>query len=214
MRHENSTRNHKIENWTYANAAARTGATGFVTADLGRIAYQSDDGSYWRLTATTPTWAALGSGEPGGGGALAKGAVQGIANQAIPTGSTTAVTLDFGVFGTESGIEDVANDQLIAPADGYYRLYAALKYAANATGVRGLRIYVNGSAIFAKYTNFADASLPTLIDGTCLTSLDAGDLVTLQAYQTSGGNLSIVSSTDEVPMSPVLMLELLQEIVP
>jgi prepilin-type N-terminal cleavage/methylation domain-containing protein len=43
-------------NWTYANAAARTGATGFVAGDIGEIAYQSDNGTYWRLTATTPTW--------------------------------------------------------------------------------------------------------------------------------------------------------------
>jgi hypothetical protein len=59
MIHSNSARNHKIENWTYANAAARTGATGFVTADLGKLAYQSDNGTYWRLTAVTPTWAAV-----------------------------------------------------------------------------------------------------------------------------------------------------------
>ena len=43
----------------YTNAAARTGATGFVAGDVGKIAYQDGNpGSYWRLTATTPTWAA------------------------------------------------------------------------------------------------------------------------------------------------------------
>lgn len=57
--HKNSTNNHKIENWTYANEAARTGATGLVSGDLGKIAYQTSDGSYWRLTATTPTWASI-----------------------------------------------------------------------------------------------------------------------------------------------------------
>lgn len=66
--HSNQVLNHKIENYTYANAAAHTSASGFVTADLGKIAYQSDDGSYWRLTATTPTWAALG----GGGAAITR----------------------------------------------------------------------------------------------------------------------------------------------
>lgn len=57
MIHSNSTSNHILENWTYADAAARTGATGFVAADVGKIAYQTDTGEYWRLTATTPTWA-------------------------------------------------------------------------------------------------------------------------------------------------------------
>jgi len=59
MFHSASTYNHILENWTYANAAARTGATGFVAGDVGKIAYQTDEGSYWRLTATTPTWQGL-----------------------------------------------------------------------------------------------------------------------------------------------------------
>jgi hypothetical protein len=43
--------------WFYANAAARTGATGFVNGDLGKIAYQDGSpGTYWKLTSTTPTW--------------------------------------------------------------------------------------------------------------------------------------------------------------
>ena len=57
--HSNQTYNHPIENWVYPNAAARTGATGFVTADIGKIAYQTDTGQYWRLTATTPVWQGL-----------------------------------------------------------------------------------------------------------------------------------------------------------
>jgi hypothetical protein len=56
MRHQDLTINHRLESWVYANAAARTGATGFVAGDVGRIAYQTDTGQYWRLTATTPTW--------------------------------------------------------------------------------------------------------------------------------------------------------------
>ncbi len=42
--------------WTYANAAARTGATGFVASDIGQLAYQSDTQTYWRLQTTAPTW--------------------------------------------------------------------------------------------------------------------------------------------------------------
>jgi hypothetical protein len=57
MRHQDLTLNHRLESYVYANAAARTGASGFVTGDIGRIAYQSDTGEYFRLTATTPTWA-------------------------------------------------------------------------------------------------------------------------------------------------------------
>jgi hypothetical protein len=62
MRHQDLTLTHRLETWVYADAAARTGATGFVAGDIGRIAYQSDNGTYWRLTATTPTWASTTPG--------------------------------------------------------------------------------------------------------------------------------------------------------
>jgi type II secretory pathway pseudopilin PulG len=42
--------------WTYPNAGARTGATGFVASDLGQLAYQTDTQTYWRLQGTAPTW--------------------------------------------------------------------------------------------------------------------------------------------------------------
>lgn len=50
---------HQVCNWHYADAAARTGASGFVTADLYKFALQLDDNSIWMLTATTPTWSAV-----------------------------------------------------------------------------------------------------------------------------------------------------------
>jgi len=31
-------------------------ATGFVSGDVGRLAFQTDQNAYYRLTATTPTW--------------------------------------------------------------------------------------------------------------------------------------------------------------
>lgn len=46
--------------WTYADAAARTGAGGFVSGDVGKLALQLDDNSLWLLTATTPTWVQVG----------------------------------------------------------------------------------------------------------------------------------------------------------
>jgi type II secretory pathway pseudopilin PulG len=42
--------------WTYLDAAARTGATGFAASDLEQLAYQSDTQTYWRLKTTAPTW--------------------------------------------------------------------------------------------------------------------------------------------------------------
>lgn len=43
-------------NWSYANAAARTGATGFVSSDVGKLAFQQDESSIWMLLTTAPVW--------------------------------------------------------------------------------------------------------------------------------------------------------------
>lgn len=56
---------HQIHNWEYANAAARTGASGFTSDDVHKIALQLDNNSFWLLTAITPTWVAIGSGGAG-----------------------------------------------------------------------------------------------------------------------------------------------------
>lgn len=48
--------------WTYADAAARTSATGFITSDIGQLAYQSSDQTHWRLQSTAPTWLQDNSG--------------------------------------------------------------------------------------------------------------------------------------------------------
>lgn len=53
---------HVAYQWSYANAAARTGAGGFVAGDVGKFARQTDDNSIWILTATTPTWVQVGTG--------------------------------------------------------------------------------------------------------------------------------------------------------
>lgn len=87
MIHSNSVKNHKIEAWTYANAAARTGASGFTSADLGKLAYQTDNATYWRLTATTPTWIQAMAGPAGANGAA------GAAGPGVPTGGTAAQVL-------------------------------------------------------------------------------------------------------------------------
>lgn len=53
---------HIAVNWVYANSAARLAATGFVSADVYKIAVQSDDFSLWLLTDDSPiTWKDIGT---------------------------------------------------------------------------------------------------------------------------------------------------------
>lgn len=54
---------HVVHAFEYANAAARTGATGLVAADVGKVALQIDNKSFWGLQNHSPvTWTQLNGG--------------------------------------------------------------------------------------------------------------------------------------------------------
>lgn len=52
---------HRPYAWEYADETARLAAAGFAAGDVGKLARQLDDDSFWLLTAVTPTWAAVGA---------------------------------------------------------------------------------------------------------------------------------------------------------
>lgn len=89
---------HVAHSLSYADAAARAGATGLVVADVGRLARQADDGSFWVLTSHSPvTWLALAlvahaaSHNAGGGDALVIDAVAGTGSlRTLGTAATAA----------------------------------------------------------------------------------------------------------------------------
>ena len=59
--HKTATHIHVPFNWSYADETERLAATGFVTADVGKLARQEDDNSLWMLTDDSPeTWIAVG----------------------------------------------------------------------------------------------------------------------------------------------------------
>jgi hypothetical protein len=52
---------HVPYNWEYDDATDRAAATGFIPADVGKLARQLDDNSLWMLTDDSPeTWVAIG----------------------------------------------------------------------------------------------------------------------------------------------------------
>ncbi len=54
---------HTIAEWVYADDTARLAATGFVAADLYKMAYQISSGTPWLLTGYSPiTWTELAAG--------------------------------------------------------------------------------------------------------------------------------------------------------
>jgi len=91
---------HLIHNWEYADATARGAASGFVTADLKKVALQLSDNSFWVLTAVTPTWGAIaGAALPvADTTGIAKGSVDGtkivrLEVDGLTTGTTRVLTV-------------------------------------------------------------------------------------------------------------------------
>lgn len=106
MRHRDLTLIHRIENWQFANQAAREGLVGALAEDVDKIAYQLDNNTYWRLTDHSPlTWIQAMAGPAGADGADgadgtngtngtdgADGA-DGAPGVGVPTGGTTGQVL-------------------------------------------------------------------------------------------------------------------------
>lgn len=58
---------HQLHNYEYADATARNAASGFVADDVGKVARQVDNGSFWILKSHSPvTWSPMGGGAGGG----------------------------------------------------------------------------------------------------------------------------------------------------
>ena len=45
---------HKVHNWEYPNATARSAASGFTAEDIGKVAWQKDNDSFWFLKSNSP----------------------------------------------------------------------------------------------------------------------------------------------------------------
>ena len=54
--HSKQTANHPIQNYTFLNEAERLAATGFTSEDIGKVARQINDGSFFVLSTTLPLW--------------------------------------------------------------------------------------------------------------------------------------------------------------
>lgn len=111
------------------------------------------------------------------------------------TVSATWIPIPFDVdYYNNFGMHDTAvnNTRITALAGGMYRIGGQVTWAANATGIRGLSVYLNGTTFMAVQALTATA---TVIHLNLMTEfiLNVGDYVELQGYQDSGGNLNVLS---------------------
>ncbi len=93
-------------------------------------------------------------------------------------------------------------ERLTVPSGGggVYHITGTATFASNATGIRELRIRLNGATyIAAQSATTVSASGDHSMNVTCDYKLAAADYVELVAYQSSGGLLNVTYSTNVTP---------------
>lgn len=185
MKHQDCTLIHPPYNWTYATAALRLAATGFVASDVGKVARQTDDNSLWLLTATTPTWVGIGTKSSDCARVIR------ITDQTITNNVVTPISFSTETYDLGNGLWAIGNPtKIIAVIAGVYNFTGAIRYAANATGLRSALLRANGTTLFSAASEGNPSGTndtPVVVAGEFL--LAAGEYVELTAYQNSGGDL-------------------------
>lgn len=180
---------HRVHSLSYANAAARTGATGLTADDVGRDAIQTDDSTFWRLTNHSPvTWVQLGG--PGGVGTVKSFLTWGDDN------ITTTTTTRYLTPGFDDGTAETTETGYRVPSDGTaqnMRVYARAVGSGAATLTYTLMVNGSPSSLEVAMSNTAQ-------DGTDLVntvSLSAGDLISIRVTKST----SLSSSPDDIMVS-------------
>ena len=156
--HKYADANHKIESedWVFSNSTNRgTGLNTlgdtltFTASDIGRVAYQESDYTYWRLTATTPTWQQVGGGSGSGSGDFSSNTSSSVDGEVVLFSGTGGKT---GKRATGSGIAKLTSGVLGTATSG-------TDYAPATSGTSIL--YGNGSGGFNSVTIGSGLSFST-----------------------------------------------------
>jgi hypothetical protein len=125
--------------------------------------------------------------------------VRNTSTQSIPTSTWTALT--FATDDTDIGdmhSPSVNTSRLTVPSGegGIYLVHGAVSFGASASGVRGIRLFLNGGATASleQYVpGFSTSSVGPTVMVTELVSLAAGDYLEVQVFQDTGGSISTVA---------------------
>lgn len=128
------------------------------------------------------------------------------AAQSITTATWTSLALNSERFdqvgGVASNQHDLVtnNSRLICRYAGVYQISGTATFAANATGERYIRIFLNNATILALHndTEVSAADTHSLAIST-LYALAVNDFVELQVFQNSGAGLNVNSAANYSP---------------
>ena len=120
----------------------------------------------------------------------------------------TAVTFDTENWDTIDNNWVIGSPtRLTVHRPGVYAIFGNVVYTANANGVRGLTIEVNGlTRIASVHMNISHATWSERLCLSCRWRFVKNDYVELLAYQSSGGNLDIRRLSDYSPVFEMTMV--------
>lgn len=113
--------------------------------------------------------------------------------QSLADATETLIHFDTNDFDND-GIHDITtNDaKFVCQTAGKYLVWAKLNYAANSTGLRYIKVYLNGSGTDEGYkvsTPVANSTFP--VECLFVIELNVGDELTVYGRQTSGASLNV-----------------------
>ena len=166
--------------WTYATASARTGATGFLSSDIGRLALQQSDNTTWTLTATTPTWSQfvfvysgfVYSGQPFTTQVTARNA----------TGATTQNYANTFAKAVTLSAWNAAGGATANPGGGALTSNIVLSSAFSA-----------GVAVTTKTAVYTFGTTPTVPTDIYIRAIDTDNITSLQSATSNEGGVKVVS---------------------
>lgn len=124
-----------------------------------------------------------------------------------------SATFDLEKFDTyPSGLSEMHSvssnkDRIYARVTGAYLIKAYGKFVANGTGYRGIRININTTTeVIRDFRLNNSGTYLTDMHVSHIYYMTAGQYVTVEFWQSSGGNLSVVSSWSQVPYLSLIKL--------
>lgn len=133
-----------------------------------------------------------------------------ITSQAIPQLVWTAVSWNSEVIDTDGAWSSGAPTEVVIPKTGYWMVAASVKFEPSATGsARGIRYFVDGVTPDGCELLAPPNTGATRRSGVSLTAilpLTQGDVLTISAYQDSGGNLNVGTIVSYAPTLDILFI--------
>jgi hypothetical protein len=173
------------------NFGIQTSSTASLTVATGSAIAQS--GTTFQFFASVPIlgWSSgtvMSSNADGRVVSLAvnKSTIQSIPNNSITqvTGWDTPIFDTLGAFNATTGVYTV-------PTAGKYRVTSMLTFETNSTGERLAAIFKNGNLLQYGMTGTAITGDSTSSQAIAISDCVAGDTITVEGYQTSGGALNL-----------------------